>query len=81
MTGSGLLLAQGIKPQAHAPLAEPDIIPLIGTLPPNFHPRLSDYSHTDILDFVIFYNDTFGIVPGHNLKRRVELFGLYLRTH
>lgn len=81
--GSGLAVAIALRPAsvAAAAIVAPAVVGVVGALPPNFSAILSDYEHMDLLNLMIFYNHSFGIAPGTNLKRRIELFGLYLRNY
>ena len=51
---------------------------LIGETPPDFEPNHFGYSHLDILRLIVFYNDTFGIVPEDDLAGRKHKFFVFL---
>ncbi len=56
----------------------PDDIGTIGETPPDFQPKLDDYGHIDILRMIVFYNETFGILPQDNLGDRTDKFRRFL---
>lgn len=55
-----------------------DDIAAIGQTPPNFQPKLDSYNHIDVLRMVVFYNETFGIIPQDGLGDRIDKFRRYL---
>jgi hypothetical protein len=57
------------------------VVPSIGTQPLNFDDDVVNYSHPQILEMMVFYNETFNIVAGDNLKERIEKFVFYLKTY
>jgi len=46
----------------------------IGTQPPDFDPYVEVYSDQAILEMMVFYNETFGIVPQDDHRVRVSKF-------
>jgi hypothetical protein len=62
----------------------PDLIgnvPVIGSTPPNFNPRVVAYGHLDVLRMMVFYNETFKILPAEGLSDRVEKFRRFLTEY
>ena len=51
---------------------------LIGSTPLDFEPNHFGYTHMDILRLMVFYNETFGIVPQDDLSDRKHKFGIFL---
>jgi hypothetical protein len=51
---------------------------VIGSTPPNFDASLEGYGHMDICRLVVFYNETFDIVPNDNLATRINKFRRFL---
>lgn len=50
----------------------------IGSVPPNFDPYVEGYAAHTILGMVVFYNDTFGIVPQDTYKIWLSKFRRFL---
>jgi hypothetical protein len=50
----------------------------IGSTPPNFNPKVEHYQHIDILEMVVFYNESFGITAGDTLSNRIMKFKRFL---
>jgi hypothetical protein len=50
----------------------------IGSVPNPFNATLEFYTHADILQMVVFYNDNFGIDPGDGLPERLIKFRQFL---
>jgi hypothetical protein len=65
-------------PGFHDELVTLDPIPQIGEVPNDFDFDLSSYSHTDILNLIIFYNQSFEVVQTDNLLRRTEKFHYFI---
>lgn len=55
------------------------IVPDVGEIPADFDPVVHKYSHTQILDQIIFYRDNFGIVLTDSLRTRAEKFRMFLQ--
>jgi hypothetical protein len=55
-----------------------DPIPKIGEVPDDFDFDLPSYSHTDILNLIIFYNQSFDIVQTDNILARTEKFRYFI---
>jgi hypothetical protein len=53
-------------------------IPAVGSVPPNFNDLPTSYSHSYILDLMIFYNDDFGIVLGDSIADRMAVLHKWL---
>ena len=51
---------------------------LVGSVPPNFNPNIEAYKHLDICKLVVFYNETFGILPQDDLPARIKKFRRFL---
>jgi len=80
IAGDGLVLAQAVAPNVATrnALVAPVQIPLLGDIPPNFNPNLPSYTHDDILQLIIFYNDDFGIVQADRIPSRIDSFRRFL---
>jgi hypothetical protein len=75
--GDGFALAQQILPpnvEMPAPVASAPI----GAVPPLFNPNPSTYTHLDIINMVIFYNDNFGILAAYDCVTRQDLVRRWL---
>jgi hypothetical protein len=53
---------------------------VIGSVPVNFngHPTLAGYTHADILNLIVFYNDDFGIEAGDQIGTRTAKLRAWL---
>jgi hypothetical protein len=52
----------------------------LGSVPQNFNSNPSSYTHQEILNMIIFYNDRFGIVAGDDIATRRNKFREWLST-
>jgi len=58
--------------------AHPDVEEAeIGEVPPDFDPYVASYSLYNVLEMMIFYNESFGIVAQDALKVQVSKFGRF----
>jgi hypothetical protein len=78
--GHGENLARRVAPPHVAPdypqkNAPP---PAIGSVPLNFNGHPSGYTHAEILNIIIFYNDDFGIVERDNIGTRTAKLRAWL---
>jgi hypothetical protein len=82
MPGLGLARANAAAVQlgASIPLVAPAQVPNIGDKPANFNNNLTNYTHKDILQIIIFYNDSFGIFPGDHVETWRDKFRDFLRN-
>lgn len=67
--GHGHAKALSVSPVGIA-IQQPPVAADIGLVPTPFDNNISAYTHAQILDLIIFYNDDFGIVPGEALSSR-----------
>jgi hypothetical protein len=51
---------------------------VLGSVPQNFNGNPSSYTHQEILNMVIFYNDNFHILPGDDIATRHNKFREWL---
>jgi hypothetical protein len=50
----------------------------IGSKPPDFDPYVEGYATHTILEMIVFYNETFGIVPQDNYRIWLSKFRRFL---
>lgn len=79
MEGSGYNLALTIRTPGVV-VQDLAVVPAIGDLPLNFHTAPKSYSHLQIIDMVVFYNENFGIVLADGIRPRADKFQLFLEN-
>jgi hypothetical protein len=77
--GLGLTIAQALQTQgtvipANAVAAD------VGTIPQHFNGNPSSYTHQEIINMMLFYNEDFFVLPGDDIPTRRNKFREWLST-
>ena len=67
-------------PHGMQPPMQPADPPQVGTVPAPFNDLPSTYTHANILNLVVFYNDDFDIQAGDSITTRQDKLRLWLMS-
>jgi hypothetical protein len=78
--GDGRAIAQLLQTQGTVMPLQAAIVPAVGVVRNNFNGNPSSYTHQEILNMVIFYNEDFNILPGDDVATRRNKFREWIST-